>query len=189
MTLLQQLEAYQPTTEQEINDKQLIISCFKANQETTLTRENKVAHFTASGFVVNETFDKVLMVYHHLFKSYSWTGGHADGDADLLGVAIKEACEETGIKQVKPLTPNIVALDVLPVWGHFKRETFVSAHLHLNATYLLVADDTQPLQIKPDENSDVAWIPLHQLEAYCCEKEMIPVYQKVLKQLEIFKPA
>ncbi len=187
MTLLQQLEAYQPVNEQEQADKQLILSCLKHNEAATLTRENKVAHLTASGFVVNETFDKVLMVYHHLFKSFTWTGGHADGDANLLNVAMKEACEETGIKDVKPLTHEIVAIDALPVWRHMKRGEFISSHLHLNATYLLVADESQPLTIKADENSDVSWINIDEIEKYCTEPDMLPVYQKVIQQLDKIK--
>ena len=59
---------------------------------------------TASGFIVNEARNKTLMVHHNIYNSWSWTGGHADGDSDLLAVALREAREETGIVNVTPLS-------------------------------------------------------------------------------------
>ncbi len=189
MTLLQQLQAYEPVNEQEIGDKQLILDYVKANESDVLTRENKVAHLTVSAFVVNEDFDKVLMAYHHLYQSFAWLGGHADGDVQLLRVALKEACEESGITTVQPLTTDIVAMDVLPVYGHVKHQKWVSTHLHLNVTYLLVTSEDQALVVKPDENSAVAWLPLNELEKYCQEPKMLPIYQKVIQKLSEIKPA
>ena len=61
-----------------------------------LTRDNKCYHFTSSAWVVSPDFKKVLMVYHNIYNSWSWMGGHADGESDLLKVAIKEVKEESG---------------------------------------------------------------------------------------------
>ena len=47
------------------------------------------------------------MIFHKIYNSWSWTGGHADGDSDLLKVAIKEASEETGLKNIKPISKDI----------------------------------------------------------------------------------
>ena len=44
--------------------------------------------------------------------------------------------------------------------GHVKRGQYVSSHLHLNVTYLLEADDSAQVTVKPDENSAVGWFPL-----------------------------
>ena len=49
-----------------------------------LTRNNKMCHFTASSWIINKDKTKVLMVYHNIYKSWSWTGGHADGDTAKL---------------------------------------------------------------------------------------------------------
>ena len=124
--------------EQEVKDKELFLSAI-SNFDNLLTRENPIMHITSSGYVVNKNRDKVLMIYHKIYNSWAWTGGHADGDNDLLYVAIKEAKEETGISNVIPLTSNIFSLDVLTVDGHIKRGSYVSSHLHLNITYLLEA--------------------------------------------------
>lgn len=157
--LMQKIRAYTPYNEQEEHDKAAMLR-FLAGAPDALTRDNTTAHMTASAWIVNRTCTRVLMVYHNIYDSWSWTGGHADGDADLLRVALREAQEETGLVDVSPLSTDIFSLEVLTVDGHIKRGKYVSSHLHLNATYLLVADENAPLAIKADENSGVAWFTL-----------------------------
>ena len=112
MDWIKDIENYEPYNEQEIKDKDLILKCIKLHDDI-LTRENTIAHITSSGYIVNKSRTKVLMIYHKIYKSWAWTGGHADGDSNLLHVAIKEAKEETGLKNVTPITENILGLDVL----------------------------------------------------------------------------
>ena len=59
-----------------------------AADEKNLNRSS-IAHFTASAFVLNESHDKILGIYHKIYQSWGWVGGHADGNADLLAVAVK----------------------------------------------------------------------------------------------------
>ncbi len=159
MKLLHQIENYKPFNEQEERDKELILQCLKS-QKDIFTRENTVAHMTASSWVVNWERTKVLMAYHNIYDSWSWLGGHADGEEDLLSVALREVTEEIGIHEVKPVSEEIYSLEVLTVDGHVKRGKYVSSHLHLNITYLLEASEEECLRMKPDENSAVAWFGL-----------------------------
>ena len=173
--------AFKPLTEQEEVDQKLIVDFIKKN-DNSLTRDNKVAHVSSSGFILNKRMDKALMVYHKIYRSWSWTGGHADGESDLLKVAIEEAREETGIENVKPLTEKIVTLDVLPVPSHFKHGKFVSAHLHLSIAYVLIADDTDRLMVKEDENSGVKWMKIKDIEKEVNELDMKLVYNKLINR-------
>ncbi len=157
-TLAQQIEKYIPFNRQEEKDRQLILSLI--NQPDIFTRQNTAAHMTASAWVVNKDFTKVLMAYHNIYNSWSWLGGHADGEEDLLAVALREVQEESGVKNVRPVTDEIFSLESLTVDGHIKRGEYVSSHLHLNVTYLLMADEDDSLRISEGENSDVAWFPL-----------------------------
>lgn len=161
MDILQQLKNYVPFNKQEEADKDLILHCLRVFPDV-FTRDSRLAHMTASGWVVNHGRDKVMMVYHNLYNSWSWMGGHADGDQDLLRVALWEVREESGIKQVKPLREDIFSLEVLTVNGHEKRGVYVPSHLHLNVTYLLEAEEDQELITKPDENSGVSWFGLEE---------------------------
>lgn len=161
MKIITQIEKYQPYNEQEEKDKEFILQYLR-EQKNVFLRDNRVAHMTASAWVVNETRTKVLMVYHNIYDSWSWMGGHADGEEDLLAVALKEVREESGIQNVHPLMEDIYSLEVLTVDGHVKRGQYVSSHLHLNITYLLEASEEESLKVKPDENSGVRWFGLEE---------------------------
>ena len=154
--LLDEIAAYHPFNEQEERDKNLISQWIEQNEDA-FSRKNVVAHVTASAWVVNKDRSKVLMVYHNIYNSWSWLGGHADGETDLLSVAIREVKEEAGIAHVRPVSENIFSLESLTVDGHVKKGKYISSHLHLNITYLLEADSEEDVRIKEDENSGVAW--------------------------------
>lgn len=184
MKLIEELKAYEPFNEQEERDKAIILECLE-NNDRIFTRNSVTAHMTASAWVVNKSRDKVLMAYHNIYDSWAWLGGHADGERDLLSVAIKETMEESGIRNVTPVTEKIYSIEVLTVDGHMKRGEYVSSHLHLNITYLLQADETELLTVKADENSGVSWFALEEVfqkssEPWFCEN----VYSKLNKKLK-----
>jgi 8-oxo-dGTP pyrophosphatase MutT (NUDIX family) len=154
--LMESIRAYQPFNEQEEMDKSLILDWIET-QTDAFSRDNIVAHMTASAWVVNKDRSRVLMVYHNIYDSWSWLGGHADGETDLLAVAIREVKEEAGISGVRPVSEEIFSLESLTVDGHVKRGKYVSSHLHLNVTYLLEADSEEQVFVKEDENSGVGW--------------------------------
>ena len=79
MDILTQIENYRPYNEQETRDKSVMLDCLNAFADI-FTRDNALCHMTASAWVVNESFDRVLMAYHNLYDSWSWLGGHADGE-------------------------------------------------------------------------------------------------------------
>ena len=143
------------------SDQALILDFLEKNGDAFL-RSNLLAHMTASSWIVNPERTKTLMVYHNLYDSWSWTGGHADGETDLLSVALREAREETGIAHVRPVSPEIFSLEVLTVDGHEKRGAYVPSHLHMNVTYLLEAEESDTLHICREENSGVAWFSLEE---------------------------
>ncbi len=183
MNLKQQIESYKPYNEQEENDKQLMLK-YIDTFEDVLTRENKMCHFTASNWIVNKERTKVLMIYHNIYKSWAWTGGHADGDSNLLKVALKEAQEETGLENLKLLIGEIYGLQILTVDSHIKKGKFVPSHLHLDCCFLLEADENEPLKIKEDENSGVKWVDIDKAIKITKEEKMKPIYKKLNKKLK-----
>lgn len=184
MNLQQQLEQYQPYNEQEERDKAVMLQML-SSQPDIFCRENLAAHMTASAWILNRTHDKVLMIYHNIYQSWAWTGGHADGEKDLLAVAKKEAMEETGVKDIKAVTEDIFSVEILTVDGHEKRGVYVPSHLHLNVTYLLEADEEEVLRVKPDENSGVKWFALEDaLEAATEPWMVLRIYKKLNDKLE-----
>ena len=185
--LIRELERYHPYNEQEKRDREIILRALNAS-DAVFTRQQREAHMTASAWIVNRDMTKVLMVYHNLYDSWSWLGGHADGEEDLLAVALREAREESGILTVVPVTESIFSVEVLCVNGHEKRGEYISSHLHLNLTYLLMADESERLSCKPDENSGVKWVPVSEAAASSAEPWMRErIYPKLNEKLVQWK--
>lgn len=180
--LKSEIQKFIPYNEQEEKDKSLMLDFINKNSDC-LTRENRIAHFTASNWIVNKDRTKVLMIYHNIYKSWAWTGGHADGDENLLHVALKEAEEESNLKNLKLLSNGIYSLECLTVDGHIKRGEYVSSHLHLNCSFLFEANEDDELRIKEDENSDVKWIAIDEVVDLVREENMKPIYKKLNDKL------
>ncbi len=174
---------YVPKTEQEKIDKRLMLD-FVEHNDDALYRSNLAAHMTSSAVVTNTSGNKVLFVYHNLYDSWSWVGGHNDGNPDLLEVAVKEAKEETGVKNIWPADSRLLALDVVHVTNHYKHGEFVPDHLHLNATYHLIADENDRLKVKEDENSAVQWFDIDRVLEHVDEPRMVPLYKKIFHYIK-----
>lgn len=185
MEYIKDIIAYIPVNEQEEQDKKVMLDYINKFPDNILTRENEFAHITSSGFILNKELDKALMIHHNIYNKWAWTGGHVDGDGDFLHVAIKEAIEETGIKEFTPISDKIVSLDILPVYGHIKNNKYVSSHMHLSVAYLLIADDKEELKIKPDENTGVAWFPLEKFTTEHFNNRDLYLYQKIISKARI----
>ena len=182
--LLDQIKAYQPFNEQEEKDKELFIMWLESGVDV-FERTNEIAHFTATSWIVNKSRTKVLMAYHNLFKTFAWLGGHADGEKDMLKVAIKEMQEESGIKNYKILSEDIFTLETLCVRGHEKRGKYVPTHLHLNVTYLFEVDENEPIRIKEDENSAIGWIDVDKIKDTCKKESWVVerIYSKITQKI------
>lgn len=182
--LKNELEKYVPYNEQEQVDKKIMLNYIN-DFDNTLTRQNEYGHFTSSAFVLNKERTKILMIYHKIYNSWAWVGGHSDGDSDQLYVAMKEAKEETGIKSVSPISKDIYSLEIITVNGHEKRGKYVGSHVHLNVTYILEADETETIHIKEDENKGVKWVPIDKiLEETSEEWVRDRVYAKIIEKMK-----
>ena len=106
--IYEKIKEYKPYNDHEEADKKLILDFINKNPDYLL-RTNLVAHLTTSCIVLNQRHDSILMCYHNIFNSWSWLGGHNDGEEDCLLVAIKEAKEEN-IKFLFPILIGIVMI-------------------------------------------------------------------------------
>lgn len=180
MDLYKELLNYTPFNPQEENDKKILLHWLSTEQDI-YNRTNETAHLTVSAWVVSPDRKQVLMIYHNLYNSWSWMGGHADGEHDLLKVARKEVEEESGISNLTLLSPDIFSIEILCVDGHEKKGKYVSSHLHLNITYLFEANPNDSIRIQPDENSDVGWIDVDEISIKCSEPWFVQrIYSKLI---------
>lgn len=182
-TLKEQILAYVPENAQEEQAQNEILRQWEQMGAEIFERSEK-GHFTASSIILNPALDHMLMVYHNIYQSLSWTGGHADGEENLFKKAVEEAKEETGLITLIPVCSEILSLDCLPVKAHEKKGKLVPDHIHYNVAYGFVAPEKQLLQIKPDENSAVCWIPLTEWQSQCKEPHMISIYEKIITRIK-----
>lgn len=186
MDLLRELAVYRPWNEQEERDCAELLRRLHSGEEL-YSRDNAAAHLTVSAWVVSPDRSQVLMAYHKLYDSWAWLGGHADGECELLPVAIREVREESSLCDVRPARAEPVSLEVLWVPEHVKRGQFVSAHLHYNVTYWLEADEKEPLHNKPDENTAVKWIGFDEISDYVQDEVDNKIYRRIIKKIQSMK--
>lgn len=182
MNLRQEIENYIPFNEQEKKDKEQFLR-FIDTFDDVLTRDNIFGHFSASAFLVNKKRNKMVVVYHIINDGWIYPGGHADGDDNLLSVAVREVEEETGLK-AKILDENIYAIQSAPVKGHIKSGKYVSSHIHFDVLYLMEDDDRIPLKYKENESKGVKWISFEEADDKTMCDFIRPIHKKIIEKLK-----
>lgn len=186
MSLLDDIKQYEPYNEQEARDKEVMIKFIEENSDYLL-RSNLVAHFTTSIWTVNKERTKTLMAYHIIYNSWAWLGGHADGIENLCEVAMRELNEESGVKNARLVSSDILSIEVLTVDGHVKRGQYVPSHLHMNVTYLAEASEEETLIAKEDENQAVKWWTNEEAIQVSRETWMIEnIYKKLISKIKTY---
>jgi 8-oxo-dGTP pyrophosphatase MutT (NUDIX family) len=147
---LELLEAYRPSSE-EIVFKQRMIDFVKKNAdcfERTLT----IGHITASCWLVNFDNSKALLTHHAKLNKWFQLGGHCDGDSDVVAVALKEAHEESGLRQIVLKEKGIFDIDIHRIPDTSKEP----AHDHYDVRFLLQAVSDEPFLVS-HESKSLAW--------------------------------
>ncbi len=124
-------------------------------------REHAEGHITGSAWLLDPQGEKSLLTLHRKLGRWLQPGGHADGDADTLRVALREAEEESGIAGISPLSHEIFDVDIHEIPA--RPATGEPAHLHYDIRYLLQAP-SQDFHLS-DESDALAWFSASELSA------------------------
>jgi 8-oxo-dGTP pyrophosphatase MutT (NUDIX family) len=151
--LLDLLNAYQPTDLGQIQLRQRIIDFVLATPDC-LWRSSPCGHITASAWIVSPDRRQTLLTHHRKLNRWLQLGGHADGEPDVVKVAMMEALEESGIPAFTLLSQGIADLDIHEIPARASDP----AHLHYDVRFFLQASTTQVLI--SDESHDLAWLPI-----------------------------
>ena len=172
--LLGKLERHTTADAHEEEMRQRIIA-FVRRREECFERTLLEGHITGSAMIVDRERKRTLLTHHHKLEKWLQLGGHSDGDPDTLAVALREAEEESGLKDIVPVSTEIFDVDVHTVPAR-KQEP---EHFHYDIRFLFEADPDAPLTIS-SESKDLAWVPLADIGKYTAEESMLRMVRKLI---------
>jgi 8-oxo-dGTP pyrophosphatase MutT (NUDIX family) len=171
--LLQHLRSHWPFDAHE--DKMLSRTAeFVESNELFYARALAQGHVTGSAWIIDEGREHALLVHHGRLDLWVQPGGHVEDDADMLSTAWREAREETGLTDVRPVAENIFDVDVHEIPAN-KRE---ARHLHYDIRFLFIADRAAPLVVS-SESKALAWVPLARISGVTREESIRRMVLKV----------
>lgn len=170
--LLTQLAHHPPANDHEAAMRLQMIR-FVNEYPDCFERSLLVGHITGSAWIVNPERTRVLLTHHRKLDRWLQLGGHADGDPNVLDVALREAREESGAEAVYPVTDTIFDVDIHQIPLHHDEP----AHFHYDVRYLFEMDDHMPLNIS-GESKELAWIDLNMVSEYTSDQSVLRMVRK-----------
>lgn len=154
--------------------------------EDAYQRHHLPGHITASSWIVNTDGSKVLLVKHAALKKWLQPGGHADGDENVMRVALKEVEEETGLTNLTTVGSEIFDVDIHLIPA--RKDLSFPAHDHYDVRFLFQASETDELKIS-HESTDLQWIEMKNLEKFNGEMSILRLRSKLVPGLTGHPPA
>lgn len=146
---------------------------FVRSQPDCFSRELLPGHVTGSAWLVNASGTAALLTHHRKLGRWLQPGGHADGDPDVLAVALREAGEESGLGRIVPVSAEIhdVDIHVIPARGSMPE------HEHFDVRYALRHEGDGAFAVS-EESIDLAWVPIGELSRYTAEESVLRLARK-----------
>ncbi|MEO6801501.1 MAG: NUDIX hydrolase [Rhodanobacter sp.] len=147
------IEAFQRYRDQWQGEAAVItrFEIFLHTQAHAFERSNRAGHFTGSAWLVSADGARVLLMHHRKLGRWLQPGGHADGDADLARVALREAQEETGVRG------PCVDSAIFDVDSHrISARAGEPEHWHYDARYVVRAGTDESFVVNAESHA-LAW--------------------------------
>ncbi len=149
---------------------------FVTAEPDCLLRSCVAGHLTGSAWIVDAVRQRTLLTHHLKLDKWLQLGGHADGDGDLLGVALREGTEESGLAGLRPVGTEI--FDVDRHWIPARKTD--PAHWHFDVRFMFEADPSAPLIRAENESKQLAWVPVTEVTRLNPEESMARMVRKTL---------
>ena len=170
--LLTLLKNHNPIDPQEVIFTEQITEFVQENPDC-FERSLLIGHVTGSAWIVDKSRQFTLLTHHRKLDKWFQTGGHCDGDSDVLNVALKEAQEETGLSDIQILSSDIFDIDIHEI----PERKGTLAHLHYDVRFLFEADMNEKITIS-SESTDLAWIALSEVSKLNDSESIMRMVQK-----------
>jgi 8-oxo-dGTP pyrophosphatase MutT (NUDIX family) len=170
--LINALSDYTSDYAEELQFRKSFLELLKSEQ--CYQRDHLPGHLTGSAFIVDETKTFTLLTHHAKLNKWLQPGGHADGDENIFSVGLREAEEETGLKNFKLLSEGLFDIDIHTIPA---RKDFPE-HLHFDVRILLQASKSEKFVIT-DESHDLRWVSLEEVSSLADNASILRMVEKI----------
>lgn len=174
MNLQEKIQAYASLNKEETRFADRFIELLK--HPDAFERTHLPGHITGSAFIVSNDFSQTLLVHHAKLNRWLQPGGHSDGDQDVIRVALREADEETGLKDLRLYSSDIYDIDIHTI----PARKDMPEHDHYDVRYLVMGSTDEQV-IVSEESHDVKWVLLSDLNNYSKEASLLRMKDKALR--------
>lgn len=154
--MLDKLRLYKPDTAEELHLRN-IVTLIETHGDSCFYRDHfNPGHMTGSGLLISADGARVLMNHHKFLNIWICFGGHADGEKDILNVALREVIEESGIDDIEPMIDRVFDVDVHDIPVNVKKNE--PPHKHFDIRYLFrVKNSANENFTESDESQSLRW--------------------------------
>jgi 8-oxo-dGTP pyrophosphatase MutT (NUDIX family) len=151
----------------------------RKSTNSVFSRNNFDGHFTASAFLMNESRTKLLFLTHKKLNRWLQPGGHIDEtDTSILGAALREITEETGLQRS---AIELVIIDIFDLDAHIIPDNPIKnepAHVHYDVRYLFEVTNESGINVNKSEAEELAWLSLEDVQN-------LTGFERVVEKLKI----
>jgi len=174
--LIHEINSYQARYHEETSTVRRFLDLLQ-NYPTCFQRHLfEPGHITASAWLVNRKETHVMLTHHRKLNKWLQLGGHTDGNENTRESAKREAIEESGIHQIRPIGQGILDLDIHVIPAHAKEPQ----HEHFDLRYAFICEGDEMFTVS-DESHDLKWVAIHEIRQYSNEHSMLRMAEKWLK--------
>lgn len=155
---------------------------FVSDHAECFSRTLTIGHVTGSAWILDQHHEKTLLTHHRKLNKWLQPGGHADGDHMVSRVAMREAREETGLKELIFVSDDIFDIDIHLIPARQDE----AQHYHYDCRFLIRCGGDETFCVS-DESHDLAWISLAEIRNVTNEESILRMVEKTSQMSREFK--